>query len=86
MDKIKYSRTEAAILEVLRRSPKGKRITTNALAAVYRDRRAPIRPNQTVISTMTGLIEKVRRNGEGFVICRSERAGPVPIEFWRETT
>lgn len=80
--KFKYSPMEEKLLRLL---PKGgKPITSSKLAEkIYsRDVHAsPLFARESVRGIMASLIRKTKLNREPYVIERSERAGPHPLEY-----
>lgn len=80
---LKYSAMEQGLLALLRNS-ESKRIDTDTLAQQYYKRRPPRNARQSVLATMRNLADKVRRNKEPFLVKRTARRGPHPVEFWLE--
>lgn len=81
--KLKYSAMEQSLLALLQHVP-NTRLDTNDLASSHYGRRRPRNARQSVIVTMRSLTDKVKRNKEPFIVKRSKRTGPHPIQFWIE--
>lgn len=79
----KYSAMEQGLLALLQNSPDAG-LSTLELVKAYYKKRAPRNARQSVTVTMSSLIDKVRRNKEQFIIKRTRRAGPSPVQFWLE--
>lgn len=78
-----YSEAEKQLFDML--STKERRSTTELVALKYEGQRPPYYAASIVRSLMRGLAAKVERNAEAFVISKSERRGPYPVEFWIES-
>lgn len=84
-DRTNYSPMEEKILGALRGLGTGKRLSTPELSTrVYQHGIAPLNPGQSIIVTMNSLMRKVDRNLEKFVVRKSARTPPKPLEFWIE--
>lgn len=82
-NKVRYSDREQSFLALL--PADGKRINSEELLArYYGNKSKPFYARQIIIATMRGLMKKTMRNKEDFIIRKSKRAGPRPMEFWKE--
>jgi hypothetical protein len=79
----RYSRKELRVFKLMPNG--GKRIDTcDLLAKYYEGAQAPLNGQVSINGAMRSLMEKVKRNNEPFTICKSERRGPHPMEYWIE--
>ena len=78
---IRYSPSEQrAFNALLKKQPAS---TVDLVKAIYsRKGNQPHNSRQVVLGVMTSLQRKVTMNDEPFVIERTERANPYPVEFW----
>lgn len=77
-----YAPQERKIFEILTRG--GRMSTSDVTNKVYGRKGRPFYDRQAVLGALKSLAAKADINGESFKICRSERCGPAPIEFWIE--
>lgn len=82
--KIKYSPMEQAILEALQNAPERRLTTIDLVDEVYRERRRPIYPRETLISIIKSLQNKSDLNMEDFEIQNTQANGPYPISWFLE--
>jgi len=77
--KVRYSRGEQQVLDILRAQRK-KPITTTELAALYYEgREMPLNGRQAVLSMLYMLQRKMTLNKESMRVDMSSRAGPYPL-------
>lgn len=78
--KVNYSPTEDRLLKIMRQR---KIIDSATLCELYHngDNARPWHAQGVINAAMRSLIIKVVYNGEPFIIEKSERRGPHPIEF-----
>lgn len=62
----------------------GSKVTSSDLVAHIYGAKPPLHAREIVISRMRGIMRKAEIMKPGFVVCKSKRAGPNPIEFWRQ--
>lgn len=80
---IKYSPSETRVLNILQTL--GKPATAEAVAKkMYKKDEAPFHSTRVATMTLTSLAKKIKANKEPFVLKKSERRGPYPIDFWLE--
>ena len=79
----RYTSKEKAVWSAIPKK-EGKRITTSDLIVKVYDDREPEHARESVMLHAKHLIEKIKKNREPFVLCRSSRLGPYPSEFWIE--
>ena len=80
----RYSEGELILFAFLPQS--GARINSKELLTLRKkaNRWHPNNPLQVINVTMRSLKDKIESNGEKFELCRTDRRGPRPIEFWLE--
>jgi hypothetical protein len=77
--KHRYTDREQLLFSMLLKS---KRISTNdIIQKLFRDE---LTGRQNAIATMNHFSRKLMENDEKFIIEKSKRRGPRPIEFWLE--
>jgi len=81
---VKFSSLEQRLLDLL--PADGSRVDTNTLVQRYYANVAPepLNARTIVVGRLKGIAAKAERAGLPFRIRRSERAGPHPLQFWRE--
>ena len=78
-DKIGYSERERRLFRVIA----GRvRITTSDL--VGKGLSESFHARQSIVASLVGLARKMDANRETHKLCRSERRGPHPSEWWLE--
>lgn len=84
--KIRLSPGEQKLIALL--PTNGKKITTQELTKKYyanNNRRMPVHPRLVVVGMVRTLQKKIESvKAPPFYICSSERAGPYPMEIWRQ--
>jgi len=80
---IPYSPGEAKALDALKAETDRRLSSVQLIAKVYGEA-PPFHARQSIMGTMRSLSRKIDENGEPFVLRKSERAGPVPTQFWLE--
>jgi hypothetical protein len=78
----RYSPLEQRIFALLPRD--GSKVSTEWLAHKIYGKRIPMHGRVTITGTLRALVQKAEQNKEPFRICRSEAAGPYPLEVWLE--
>ena len=84
-DGIRYSKKERKLFSLLPQD--GSRVDTHKLLkglARKANGIVPFHARTSLVGAMRSLIEKVDLNKEKFKVCKSERSGPNPSEFWVE--
>lgn len=79
--KIAYSAREQQILGLLKARPQE---STTLCQLLYYPDEPPFYGQQATISLLATVARKAAHNNEAFRICKSERAGPRPMSFWKE--
>jgi hypothetical protein len=74
--KIGYSERERLLFKAIAR----KRVTTIDLVELSNSFHA----RQSIVAGLKGLAKKMEVNGEAYRLCRTERQGPHPTEWWLE--
>ena len=78
-DKIGYSERERRLFRVIA----GRvRITTSDLGG--KGLSESFHARQSIVASLVGLARKMEANRETLRLCRSERRGPHPSEWWLE--
>lgn len=82
--RVSYSPSEVSLLKLL--PDDGRRVSSEELTRHhYRGERSrPFHARKAVVAVMSSLIVKVKQNREPFIIKRTDRSGPHPIQFWKE--
>lgn len=75
---VRYSSGEQRIFALLSERP----VTTTKLTKRYYNGNFPSNGQKSIISFLNYLTMKVKANKEPFVIKKSKRNGPHPIEVW----
>ena len=78
----KYSPTERSLLGLIPTG--GRRINSAELIQLHYGRKPPFNARQAINTAMRQLMLKVSRNKEPFILAKSDRRGPHPIEYWKE--
>lgn len=83
----KYTPNEEKLLKLLRKR-KGKKLSSLEIVEMHYPN-ADARPTyarQSVVCVLNALVHKTKRNRktDGFVLCKSDRAGPHPNQYWIE--
>lgn len=80
---VKYTNAEQRMLALL--PGNGERITSDKIIKLYyRGVSRPYYARQIVIAILRGLHKKTRHNRDTFMLQKSKRQGPRPMEFWIE--
>jgi hypothetical protein len=83
---VRLSQGELRLLALL--PPNGKRITTHDLAKKFyakKGGRLPFNSRHVIVGMVRTLQRKIETvKAPPFIICNSERAGPYPMEVWRQ--
>ena len=82
-----YTPSEEKLIKLLR-AKKGKKLSSLQIVEMHYKKSAdrPKYARQAVVCMLNGLVYKTkrRRKTDGFVICKSDRAGPHPNQYWVE--
>jgi hypothetical protein len=81
-----YTPNEEKLLKILKRK-KGKPMTSLEIVDQhYKKDERPKFARQSVVCVLNSLIPKTKRNRkkDGFVLCKTDRAGPHPNKYWLE--
>jgi hypothetical protein len=74
--------------EKLLKKKKGKPLTSLEIVKAHYPnlKKRPTYARQSVVCVLNGLVTKTKRNKkrDGFVLCKSDRAGPHPNQYWVE--
>ena len=84
---LKYTPNEEALLDIVKKK-KGKPLTSLEIANIrYKKAKTPPKyARQSVVCVLNSLIPKTKkyRRTDGFVLCKSDRSGPHPNQYWVE--
>ena len=79
---IKLSKRETELLGCIPED--GSRVSTKAIVAAYYGRDVPMNGRQIITDRLSKIILKLSElPGYDFKLCKSQRRGPAPIEYWR---
>ena len=79
-----YSRSELKLIEILRKN-RGSPMSSKKIATIhYLPEEAPVNAVRSVVTTLNNVIKKSKRRRECFIIRKTERSGPNPVQFWME--
>lgn len=81
-----YTPNEEKLLKLLRKK-KGERLSSLDIVKLHYKDAPPKFARQSVVCVLNGLVRKTKRarKADGFVLCRTDRAGPHPNKYWIET-
>jgi hypothetical protein len=79
--KVAYSAREERALHLLKSKPQA---STTLCKLIYHPAAPPFYGQQTIVGLLSTLARKVELNDEPFRVCKTDRAGPKPIFFWKE--
>jgi hypothetical protein len=82
--KRKYTNGERRLIEILRANKGSPMSSKNIAKAHYPPGKSPVNAVRSVVTTLNSIISKNKRSRECFIIMKTERRGPFPIEFWIE--
>ena len=88
MSDANYTANEKRLLEILRKANGNELTSLEIVEKHYLDGNArPKFARQSVVCVLNALVKKTQRNMEkyGFVVKKSDRAGPHPNLYWIET-
>jgi hypothetical protein len=78
---VNYSKRET---EVFRLLSKKRQTTTDITNKLYGEKEQPLYARQSVLMALVSLQKKINKNREPFVLKKTKRSGPYPLQFWLE--
>lgn len=81
-----YTDNEKKLLKIVK-SKKGKPLTTLEIVELhYKNRFRPKFARQSVVCVLNKLVKQTKKTKktEGFALCKTERNGPHPNQYWVE--
>lgn len=78
----RYSKAEKRVFSLLPVGGRAGGVTSTMLAGILYGR--SLNGRAQIVGIVQSLIAKTKRYREPFKVCKSERAGPHPSEFWVE--
>ena len=83
--KVNYTEAEKSLIDYLKKK-RGKPVSTLDLIEFHYPDEAtrPFYARESLVTTLSTIIRKVKAKREDFKICKSERRGPHPAEYWVE--
>jgi hypothetical protein len=78
---VNYSKRET---EVFRHLSKKRLTTTEITNKLYAKKEQPLYARQSVLMALVSLRKKIDKNREPFVLKKTKRSGPYPLQFWLE--
>lgn len=90
MSNVHYTANEKRLLKILRKQEGRKLSTLQIVEKHYPDTKKRPKPKyarQSVVCVLNSLVRKTKRHRaiDGFSVCKSDRAGPHPNNYWIET-
>ena len=82
---INYTDAEKSLIDYLKKK-RGKPVSTLDIIEYHypNQKERPFHARNSVVTTLSTIIKKVKAKQEDFKICKSERRGPHPSEYWIE--
>lgn len=80
-----YTPNEEKLLKLLKKA-KGKPLSSLQIVEKHYKDNPPKYARQSVVCVLNALVHKTKRHKktDGFVLCKSDRAGPHPNLYWVE--
>lgn len=84
MKKIVYSPSEVRLIGILKALAGKPTLAEDIARFMYKKGTAPYHATRVVGMTLKSLAGKLKKNNELFVLKKSKRRGPYPIDYWLE--